>query len=157
MTLKQTKQRGFTIVELLIVVVIIAILAAITIVAYNGIQNRAKASAAAGAAATLQKKLEAYNVDSTASNYPSTVAALGVAADSAKTWYMTTGATGAVIVTTGTAAMSTAPSDPKTIDYYQCNSGAGYKINYWDYSASTPGIKTISSGDQTNCSTKAAS
>ena len=38
MTLKQTKQRGFTIVELLIVVVIIAILAAITIVAYNGIQ-----------------------------------------------------------------------------------------------------------------------
>lgn len=31
---------GFTIVELLIVVVVIAILAAITIVAYNGIQNR---------------------------------------------------------------------------------------------------------------------
>ncbi len=35
------QQRGFTIVELLIVVVVIAILAAITIVAYNGIQNRA--------------------------------------------------------------------------------------------------------------------
>ncbi|MFZ2835795.1 MAG: prepilin-type N-terminal cleavage/methylation domain-containing protein [Candidatus Saccharimonadales bacterium] len=33
-------QRGFTIVELLIVIVIIGILAAITIVAYNGIQNR---------------------------------------------------------------------------------------------------------------------
>lgn len=32
---------GFTLVELLIVIVIIAILAAITIVAYNGIQNRA--------------------------------------------------------------------------------------------------------------------
>ncbi len=32
---------GFTIVELLIVIVIIGILAAITIVAYNGIQNRA--------------------------------------------------------------------------------------------------------------------
>lgn len=36
--------RGFTIVELLIVIVIIAILAAITMVSYNGITNRAKES-----------------------------------------------------------------------------------------------------------------
>ena len=34
-------RRGFTIVELLIVIVVIAILAAITIVSYNGIQSRA--------------------------------------------------------------------------------------------------------------------
>ena len=33
--------KGFTIVELLIVIVVIAILAAISIVAYNGIQSRA--------------------------------------------------------------------------------------------------------------------
>lgn len=39
------RQTGFTIVELLIVIVVIAILAAITIVAYNGIQNRANNSA----------------------------------------------------------------------------------------------------------------
>jgi prepilin-type N-terminal cleavage/methylation domain-containing protein len=42
---KQTyhsNKRGFTIVELLIVIVVIAILAAISIVAYNGIQDRAK-------------------------------------------------------------------------------------------------------------------
>lgn len=38
------KQTGFTIVELLIVVVVIAIFAAITIVAYNGIQNRSRDS-----------------------------------------------------------------------------------------------------------------
>lgn len=37
---KKTPQQGFTIVELLIVVVVIAILAAITIVSYNGIQSR---------------------------------------------------------------------------------------------------------------------
>ena len=35
------KQRGFTIVELLIVIVVIAVLALVTIVAYAGIQNRA--------------------------------------------------------------------------------------------------------------------
>lgn len=38
------KQTGFTIVELLIVIVIIGILAAITVVAYNGIQERARSS-----------------------------------------------------------------------------------------------------------------
>ena len=36
--------RGFTIVELLIVIVVIAVLAAISIVAYNGIQDRARQS-----------------------------------------------------------------------------------------------------------------
>ena len=38
-------QRGFTIVELLIVIVVIGILAAITIVAFNGVQSRASGAA----------------------------------------------------------------------------------------------------------------
>ena len=42
----KNKQSGFTIVELLIVVVVIAILAVITIVSYNGIQERARISGA---------------------------------------------------------------------------------------------------------------
>ena len=59
MTLQnKVKQSGFTIVELLIVVVVIAILAAITIVAYNGIQNRAKSSAAQALANSVVKKAE---------------------------------------------------------------------------------------------------
>jgi prepilin-type N-terminal cleavage/methylation domain-containing protein len=38
------RPRGFTIVELLVVIVVIAIMAAITMVAYNGIQARAAAA-----------------------------------------------------------------------------------------------------------------
>jgi prepilin-type N-terminal cleavage/methylation domain-containing protein len=67
---------GFTIVELLIVIVIIGILAAITIVAYNGIQNRARASAVSGALIQAVKKLEVYAVDGT--GYPAALATVGV-------------------------------------------------------------------------------
>jgi len=39
-----SNRRGFTIVELLIVIVVIAILAAITVVAYNGVKERANSA-----------------------------------------------------------------------------------------------------------------
>lgn len=52
--------KGFTIVELLIVVVVIAILAAITIVSYNGITTKAKDSSAKAAASNVQKKAELF-------------------------------------------------------------------------------------------------
>lgn len=63
-------QYGFTIVELLIVIVIIGILAAITIVAYNGIQTRAtntKQISAAAAYLTLFQSYKIQNGDSLAS------------------------------------------------------------------------------------------
>ena len=49
--------KGFTIVELLIVIVVIAILAAITVVAYTGIQNRADESAYQSTASQAGKKV----------------------------------------------------------------------------------------------------
>lgn len=55
---------GFTIVELLIVIVIIAILAAITIVAYNGIQQRARDNKRYSDAKTIMKLIELYKVES---------------------------------------------------------------------------------------------
>jgi prepilin-type N-terminal cleavage/methylation domain-containing protein len=54
--------RGFTIVELLIVIVVIAVLAAITIVAFNGIQDRAKTAARSAELAQWKKKSELYKV-----------------------------------------------------------------------------------------------
>ncbi len=53
--------RGFTIVELLIVIVVIAILAAISVVAYAGIQDRARDSALRSDLTNAAKKLEVFN------------------------------------------------------------------------------------------------
>lgn len=65
MTLMWAKQtnKGFTIVELLIVIVVIAVLAAITIVAYNGIQQRSRDSARAQDIAGIKKALMLYNTE----------------------------------------------------------------------------------------------
>lgn len=55
--------RGFTIVELLIVIVIIAILATITSVAFNGTQQRARDARRMQDLATLSKATKLYAVD----------------------------------------------------------------------------------------------
>lgn len=57
------KQKGFTIVELLIVIVVIGILAAITIVAYNGIQVRAENNKTIVATEAYIKAIKMYEVD----------------------------------------------------------------------------------------------
>jgi len=79
------RESGFTIVELLIVIVVIAILAAISIVAYNSVQNRAKASAAQSAVAQANKKVASYVILNT-DTYPATLADVGVS-DSGGTVY----------------------------------------------------------------------
>ena len=65
-----TSKRGFTIVELLIVIVVVAIFAAISIVSYNGIQQRTNNTAIINAASQSLKVIEAYIA--TYGSYPST-------------------------------------------------------------------------------------
>lgn len=57
------KLRGFTIVELLIVIVVIGVLAAITVVAFNGIQNRAIAATLQSDLTNASRELKLYQAD----------------------------------------------------------------------------------------------
>lgn len=67
--------RGFTIVELLIVIVVIGILAAIIIVAFNGVQSRARDSDRIATLNQLQKALEMYYANE--GRYPQIAHGLG--------------------------------------------------------------------------------
>lgn len=95
---------AFTIVELLIVIVVIAILAVITIVAYNGVQTRARASAASQALSQAKKKLELYKVD--AGNYPATgsLASAGITNSDTTYQYTSTGTSYCITATNGTVS-----------------------------------------------------
>lgn len=148
-TLKQ--ERGFTIVELLIVIVVIGILAAIVIVAYNGIQNRAKTQSAQASASTIQKKIEAYNA--TVGNYPS---------DATYAAYTTTlnGQTDSNITSSGitlsTPTTSTTGNE-KRVMVERCTAPAGatgYRLSYWDFGTGAMSTSTITGGtNNTACTT----
>ena len=64
------ESRGFTIVELLIVIVVIGILALLVVVSYNGIQTRARNSTRIADIKNVQKLIEAFNAQN--GTYPKT-------------------------------------------------------------------------------------
>jgi prepilin-type N-terminal cleavage/methylation domain-containing protein len=67
---KNTLQKGFTLVELLVVIVILGILAAVVVFAVNGIQDRGNASACSTDAGTVRTAIEAYRANHLATDNP---------------------------------------------------------------------------------------
>ncbi|QWQ31283.1 prepilin-type N-terminal cleavage/methylation domain-containing protein [Candidatus Minimicrobia vallesae] len=115
MTTKNIKNQGFTLVELLIVIVIVVLLTVVSLVAYNGLQNQAKTSAAKSAADAVAKKAELYNTAE--SKYPAHLTDL-TTADTGNSYYLapnTVAESG-----TGTFGSGTAP---KTVKYIKCKYG----------------------------------
>lgn len=124
------KQHGFTIVELLIVIVVVGVLAAITITAYNGIQNRAKFSSAQSLASTISKKASLFQA--TYGRFPTLIElANNRAADSAVdgSGTLETKLPPSIAVTGHNATNGTT-----TVSYEPyCPGTRGAFIDYWDY------------------------
>jgi prepilin-type N-terminal cleavage/methylation domain-containing protein len=73
--LKTKKHYGFTVVELLIVVVVIGILAAVTVIAYNGAQSKGKATRTTSSVGSYVKALRLYYADQ--GSYPAMSSCFG--------------------------------------------------------------------------------
>lgn len=149
---KVKNNSGFTIVELLIVIVVIAILAAISIVAYNGIQTRAKTNAGQQLAAQIVKKMEAVNA--VKGSYYSSGAGLTGALintyaaaapvvseatiDTPTSVIAATSAVSGATLTSGTATNGT------VVAAWGCAAGAD--VYYFDFGTNAPVVMTAGAG-----------
>ena len=142
---KLKADKGFTIVELLIVIVIIGILAASTIVAYNVIQNRGKTASGQSNANAIVKKLEAYNAVNSA--YPTTKTQIQGTAESKIEGLpnTTTAGTKPIVTPASDSIMSTTALTGGTAnggDTVRVNgTAAGGFVYYWDYTSGTAGAE----------------
>ncbi|MGB4420413.1 MAG: prepilin-type N-terminal cleavage/methylation domain-containing protein [Candidatus Saccharimonadales bacterium] len=136
--IKLTK-KGFTIVELLVVIVVIGILAAITVVSYTGVSSRAKGSAAVSNANSVSQVASTYAAENSGS-FP-TQAQL-VAYNS-----VTKIPTGVTVSATPLAAVITSSNASENTIVYLNKSTTGACIGYWDFAVSSPTMKYIFLGD----------
>ena len=132
------KTKGFTLVELLIVIVVIAILAAISIAAYNGVSNKARDGERLASARDIINAAATYNSEK--GHWP-TIAELGS--------FNTIRLSNQIKSRLGTTAPS--PSDKGKYLYELCGATpnfTGAKVTYWKevINEHETHEKTVSSG-----------
>ena len=135
-TKNNRRDGGFTIVELLIVIVVIGILAAITIVAYNGVQNRANNTKIDTLAKEVVDKAEVYAADHDG-QYPTlTQLKAGTASE---TWALSQGAKDATVASGAAAGQ---------MNVVSCTTATnGFTVTPWDYTKKA--VQTTADKDKT--------
>ena len=132
--IKDLSRSGFTIVELLIVIVVIGILAAIVIVAYNGVTQQANATAAKANAAGVVKVAETFNAEcpttgcAAVSGFPSLANLNTYTGTASVTAKIPAG------LTVNSAQLTSAAANGKTIQYVPKGT-TGACVGYWDQKA----------------------
>lgn len=134
------KNRGFTIVELLVVIVVIGILAAITIVSYTGITarantqaNKSNANSVASAAQVVYANTGVYPATSATST--AVISALNASDAKVPATLVVTSTT----ITAGSSLSYRLKGSPAT----------GFCIGYWDSTLATPAPAYLYGGDAT--------
>lgn len=150
------KQTGFTIVELLIVIVVIGILAAITIVAYNGVKDKAVNSQVQSALAQVDQKVLAYAATHS-DQYPDSLTDADVAPNSTVSYQYTSDNT----TTPGVFAITASNGPAGTTNYYVTNANSkptvgiapGHNLIVWDKTNDSTAPIDISGGAVIDTST----
>lgn len=132
--------KGFTIVELLIVIVVIGILAAITIVAFNGVQTRAKNTQVISGAKAYHNAILQYATIN--GRYPSVSGCLGAGYPSNTCW-RSDGASQWLVNTTLDAEIATVMQSKPTLATQLMSIGIATYERAGALYTSTPDVRLV--------------